>query len=410
MKAVSAVFLVLLACLSNAVSQENYQQWNSFKYLSINTTPSGVYIANNVMKFPLLIRLTSANADVFSSALGNGADVRFSKSNGIAPLSYQIERWDSAGKVAEIWVLMDTIYGNQSTQSIRMYWGKKGAADSSNGAVVFDTSNGFVGVWHLAENGNAAAQGYKDATLYHHHGTGIAMNNGSNVAGRIGMGSNFNGSDQYISVPNSDALNINRSITVSAWFFANEWTSGNHRILQKGNADNQYSLRLEGGQFEWQLSGTNGSPVLLISPPNAGGWHLVHATYDFINATTAIYVNGALLSSQNNYGTIGTGTITDILSIGGKPRTVASGDYFTGIMDEVRLQNKPRYPDWIRLEYETQNSPATVVTLGSTQTTTGIIQKTFLASHRLLGDKSATLSLIDIRGRVLKFFSTFRRL
>ena len=398
MKKPAACFFLLFASASTVFPQENYAQWSHFKYVSINTSPSGSYVANSVLKFPLLVRLASANADVFSGASSSGADIRFSKSNGVTPLHYQIERWDSAGKAAEIWVLMDTVFGNQNTQYIRMYWGKTGVADSSNGSSVFDSANGFVAVWHLADPGGTSAQGYKDATSYRHHGTGVSMTGASNVAGRIGRGSNFNGSDQYVSVPSSDALNINRSITISAWFLSNDWTGGNRRILEKGNADNQYCLRSEGGQFQWLLAGTT-SPILQITPPAAGDWHLLHATYDFLNTFMGIYLDGGLIASQSNFNTIGTGTMTDILSIGGKPGTVASGDYFNGIMDEVRIQNKTRDPDWIRLEYGTQNPGSTAVTLGPTQTPSSI--HPFSSRSRKATIKSAWFYLIDLKGRMV---------
>ena len=36
-----------------------------------------------------------------------------------------------------------------------MYWGNPGATPISNSAAVFDTANGFAGVWHLGENGDS---------------------------------------------------------------------------------------------------------------------------------------------------------------------------------------------------------------------------------------------------------------
>src|SRR6185295_8586255 len=142
------IFWAILASAAFSFSQENYQTWSRFKDVTINTTSTGANVSGPVANFPVLVRLTSANADVFSQAATGGADVRFTNSNGGTRLSHQKERWDSAGQAAEFWVLVPNIAGNANT-TIRMYWGKSGAADSSKGTAVFDTANGFQAVWHM---------------------------------------------------------------------------------------------------------------------------------------------------------------------------------------------------------------------------------------------------------------------
>ena len=64
------------------------------------------------------------------------------------PLAYQIEEWDAAKGTASIWVRIPTIKGN-SRQEIRLHWGKADAASESNGAAVFNESNGYLSVWHM---------------------------------------------------------------------------------------------------------------------------------------------------------------------------------------------------------------------------------------------------------------------
>ena len=83
----------------------------------------------------------------FAGAKSGGADLRFGRKGSV--LAYQIDHWDSAGQSAEIWVSVDSVKGNNSTQTIGMYWGKANAAAASNGSAVFDTAKGFLGVWHM---------------------------------------------------------------------------------------------------------------------------------------------------------------------------------------------------------------------------------------------------------------------
>src|SRR5690606_19319604 len=87
----------------------------------------------------------------------DGADLRFSKTNDTI-LRYQIERWDATARRAEIWVKVDTVKGDDSAQSIRMFWGNAAAASESNAAAVFDSAAGYLDVWHLGDAAGTAAR------------------------------------------------------------------------------------------------------------------------------------------------------------------------------------------------------------------------------------------------------------
>jgi hypothetical protein len=50
---------------------------------------------------------------MFSQAQFGGSDIRFTKADNTF-LPYEIERWDSAHSQAEIWVKVDTVFGNDS--------------------------------------------------------------------------------------------------------------------------------------------------------------------------------------------------------------------------------------------------------------------------------------------------------
>ncbi|MBD3322102.1 MAG: DUF2341 domain-containing protein [Chitinivibrionales bacterium] len=148
---------------------ESYTQWAYSRTITINTSPTGADISEDVHRFPLLVRLDASNFG-FSGARADGRDIRFAKPDG-TPLRYEIEQWDPVAQQAAVWVLMDTVYADNATQSITMHWGKADAQDFSNGAVVFDTANGFMGVWHLDGRGGrlipALAIGVKTVKISH---------------------------------------------------------------------------------------------------------------------------------------------------------------------------------------------------------------------------------------------------
>jgi hypothetical protein len=107
-----------------------YQMGKHSAKIVFNTTASGADIAGTVTNFPALIRLREDNFD-FAQAKADGGDLRFAKSNG-APLPYEIERWDLSVRQAEVWVKIDSVYGNDSTKFIIMFWGDSAAAGISN--------------------------------------------------------------------------------------------------------------------------------------------------------------------------------------------------------------------------------------------------------------------------------------
>src|SRR6185436_11537690 len=138
--------LALSAALAGAA---DFSAWSHAMTFSFNTTATGSATYVDIAHFPVLIRLDTAQKQVFQQAAIGGADIRFTKNDGATPVPFEIERWDAENRAAEIWVLVDTLIGDYSAQTIRMYWGKTGAASASDGSKVFDPANGFAAVWHF---------------------------------------------------------------------------------------------------------------------------------------------------------------------------------------------------------------------------------------------------------------------
>src|SRR5688572_32769636 len=81
---------------------------------------------------------------------------------------------------------------NNKEQSIVVLWGNANAPGISDSKAVFKRADGFVGVWHLGEDGNTEADGYKDSSGHEAHGTGVGMIPGSRVDAVIGKGTHLN--------------------------------------------------------------------------------------------------------------------------------------------------------------------------------------------------------------------------
>lgn len=334
--------------------------------LSLNTTLSGADIAGNVLGFPVLIRLSGNNFN-FKEARADGSDLRFTKSDNTL-LPFEIERWDSVAQQAEIWVKVDTVYGNDSSHFVVMYWGEPAASMAINHANVFDTVNGFKGVWHLAEEApGVGTKGlYKDAT---------GLNNGDDYisstdrTGIIGYGHAFNGIDDYIPVNSPVTAFIKGEISISLWVDIKD--SGGtilskldtNKIWSKGES----SLYFGNGTDTFGTPGSNGnrpsfveytnSYAIASQPVTPGNWHYLAFTWKYkgdSTGTSRYFIDGAEVSLSQDSVTVRVNESTNATVRIGQPNNNESFAYFKGLMDELEISSVARSADWIKLSYMNQ--------------------------------------------------------
>jgi hypothetical protein len=344
-----------------------FPQWAFNHRLTLNTTSSGAGISSNILNFPMLVRIDRNNFN-FNEAGVDGNDLRFTKPDGL-PLPYEIERWDPVSEVAEVWVRVDTVYGNASTQSIIMYWGNPNAAVGSNSATVFDTTNGFQGVWHLAEPVSAIAT---DATGNRYDGTGYYT---SPVPGIIGDAQHFNGTSSIIRMKGTASSRLsfpmNGRYAVSAWVY-HDTLADSVTYLVAGKGEHQYFIKnfdlgLSTGQHarQWEFTEyhDNDWQSATFVPANAKSWVYLVGVRDGSNEY--LYVNGTLAM----YKTFPQGQLpqdtSDDFAIGGFLRPVTRYNqgyaYFSGVIDEVTASGTPRSADWVKLSYMNQKEKDALV-------------------------------------------------
>lgn len=333
--------------------------WKYARMLGLNTSPTGANIAGNVTDFPVLVRLNDDNFD-FSQAQTSGADIRFTKSDNCF-FKHEIERWDPVAELAEVWVNVDTVLGNDGTQSIMMYWGNPDAVDSSNGTAVFDTANGFAGVWHLDEDEeivhDATANGY----------VGTRFGNQSRTDGTIGYGQTYADSGDYTDMGN--VLNPGTAnFTVSAWI--KRFTSGEtYTIIGKSNGGAPQSnygwlmtfsfgylrfFMISEGE-DWGDTGTFGCEAG-TELTDTSEWHFVAAVIDRSeNDNCRLFINGVDVTNDRVGDITGVGSVTNQvnLRIG-----IEADDGFPiqSHLDEVTVSYTARSVDWIKLCYMNQRS------------------------------------------------------
>ena len=339
--------------------------WHYSRRLYLNTTPSGADVSSTVTDFPILVRLDSGRF-FFAEAQANGEDIQFTKSDGVTELSHEIELWDTTAEQAVIWVKIDTICGNNSTQSIMMYWGNTTAVSVSNGTDVFDTLTGFQGVWHLGDK--LISSKCKEATGNSFDGDFIGTLP-ETVDGEIGPGQLFQDENDYVDM--GTVLNAGpNNITISAWI--KRKGTGLSFIAGKSNGDGPYPTygylftinpydRVQfcvanAGNNDDNWTTTPGAFTMLCDIPitDTTNWHYVVAVMNKTgNTGCKIYIDGIDRTGEirGDITTVGNLSNTQSYRIGAE----SDGDFsFKGIIDEVRVSFTPRSEDWLKLCYMNQ--------------------------------------------------------
>jgi hypothetical protein len=321
----------------------------------INTRTSGIYITQPVVQFPLLVRLSSSYFP-FDEVSKDGRDIRFKKPDG-TPLPYEVERWDSAGGIAEIWVNVDTILPKNETQNIKMFWGNPALLDSSSGKEVFGTASSYIGVWHMqdAESGTN-----KNSCQDNFAATPIGSSGINGGSGIVAYADSF-AQNKYLTV---GSLSIQKNITVSAWINPQSYVAGSKIICQELPSNmspyTYFSLETKGAypaqmHFKIGYSSSNYANAASIQTIPLQSWSYVTGTYD--GSTIRFYLNGTLTAST---------AISGNLPQTGTPFTIASSDIrpmesFTGLIDEVRVCNQAMNSDYVKLSYENQRLGSALV-------------------------------------------------
>lgn len=328
-------------------------EWKYATRLFLNTTSSGADVAGNVVNFPVLVRLTKGKFP-FNQAMINGRDIRFTRENG-QPLAYEIEQWDASAGQAAIWVKTDTVFGNDSSHFLTMYWGNPNVLDSSSSAAVFDISSGFAAVWHMGEPTGSTVQ---EATANGINGTATAT---TTVPGAVGMAQSFDGTSSLIrtSVTSSSKLNFSDSgvYSISVWVKTNVLDSLCHAVVFKSNA--QYGIQLL-PEHKWELTTYIDKTRWEVTraPATANIWHVLTAIrngkkqYMYVDSVCVdSSISGIIALPPENVAR----EYNQPFEIGHCPDAVKSVDrFFNGIIDEVRVSNVALNPEWIKLCYMNQ--------------------------------------------------------
>ena len=326
---------------ASAEGVEDYSTWSGMKTATVDLLSTSSSLNSDQHEVPILVRL---DASILPQWDLDGASIRFSSEHG-KHLPFEIEDWNPALRQARIWVRVDTLNHGSNKHYLNLHWGKTGVPSRSDAASVFDSTQGWTGVWHFA-----AGSPWKNAT-------GRIPTFGAGSSGTLpaigGIGLVFGStSGMVLSDP---SLATSAGVSIVAFLKIDSVSVDRAWLVRQGAEDST--------TFDWALSLHDSSGTLQASfatrlqpfapaPPKTTGpvprsaWTLVGGVFD-----TAARRSRLELPDDSNRWT----TPYDTLHLRNPAPQLVVGGGFSGTIDELRVMRIPVHPDFIRAQWLSWN-------------------------------------------------------
>jgi len=344
--------------------------------------------------FPILISgtysylATTTNGGNVQNA--NGYDVIFTSDVGCGTkLDHEVQSYTATTGAVNYWVRMPSLSHATDTTIYLCYGNSSITTDQSNKTGVWDSN--FKAVYHLEDQ--AASTTVSDSSANGTNGTNAANTSSKNVTGKLGRALTYNGTTDNTAT----GVSQTSSFTWECWFYLTAWTT------QSGSSD--YSTLMAGTYASggallmlWQDSGY----MVQFAPDNAGGitsgnssvapgaWHHAAYTRTGNSGTYSLYFDGVLK------GQVAGGALSPSTTVTLGRRADATAQALNGLLDETRISNVARSADWIKTEYNNQNSPSSFYSVSTaTSSQSGKVQwlvTDHLGTPRMVIDESGTLA------------------
>ncbi|MBD3425932.1 MAG: DUF2341 domain-containing protein [Candidatus Omnitrophica bacterium] len=340
---------------------------NGYSYRKLVVIDSSL-VAGNLADFAVLLSFidpelaTTANGGNVTSA--NGFDIILTDSNN-NQLDHEIESYDPVTGQVIFWTRAPSLSGSTDTTFFLYYGNSAVTTSQENVNGVWDSD--FQGVWHMDETSGTMA----DSTS---NGTDGTPRNGldQTAAGKIGGGSLFAGGNDYVALDNFFYTGTGYpAVTFSAWI---NTADGGNQIIGSYDRNEFWRLEVNGragtGEIGWDVMTEAGQQDFgSNSRVDDGTWHHVSGVYD--NGDVIIYIDGSVDNSTTRGSTLGRGkTRYGYLGVGSESSSFDANkgptNYFNGSMDEARLSNSARTPQWIETEFNNQDDPGSFHSVSAT--------------------------------------------
>ena len=323
----------LAGATASSVTRTNVQGPESGQYRVIISNPWGSVTSSNAV----LLVLPTITTQPIGRAVIVGSNVTFSVAATGSPLAYQ---WLFNGAAISMatnttLTLTNVQLADAGSYSVLVSIFTAGIVSSNAALSVFPPGPAPVPAglisWWRAETNALDAIGGNDGTL----------TNGGYATGEVGQAFNLNGTNQYVSIPDSSSLR-QTNLTVEGWFNFAERSTRTRTLFGKANGGTTDSFTVWcSSAYVYACANASGNSGLYLSYPwipPTNTWHHIALTFDGTTLTGALYVNGTNVA--NNTASGWPAFDTHALLLGADIKNGSVTNFFKGRIDEVSLYSR----------------------------------------------------------------------
>ena len=309
--------------------------------------------------FPVLIRLSAARNNFdYSKCQANGADLRFSDSDGNL-IPHEIDTWNTAGE-SLVWVKVPSLTSSAKISAHYGYTGE-GSLPAVTASDVWDSD--YVGVWHLGQSAapmNDSTSG--GANLTAQNAENLEFESAGVVGNAVQFGLNDSVSGRLRTTQSSCRLQGQSEFTIECWSYQDAYDVGTMErevvLLEEVNdspwciAYRLYEPKSSSnskGRSVLQFNGYTTYFAQNVNKPQRAVWNHQAWSYNGTNGG-AFYMNGQLDSTLSAKGDVPESNTTGTFYIGNQHNSDMA---YPGKIDEVRISKIVRSADWVSATYAT---------------------------------------------------------
>jgi len=284
----------------------------------------------------------------------NRKKIAVTTDDGTTQCYVEIERWDDASEKAWLHVKLPSISESADTD-LYLYYDSSQAdnttyvGDTTDAAAQSVWDSNYVGVWHMGQDPSGGSNAIKDSTSNARHGTSAgSMTSGDLVDGKFGKAIDFDGSNDYISVADSAALDFSGGFTIELVHDPVQ-TDADRRLVWRyddTSHDGYYvgQFTTGSGVFRFSIFVDNVEGAIESNAAPSGSFQHIAALRDDSNVMRMYVDSSAQTATATKAGTIDSNAA---LRIGNDPY----GHNGYGIIDSVRISKSARSASWLKTTY-----------------------------------------------------------
>jgi hypothetical protein len=336
--------------------------WQYRKQITINHT----YVAENLENFPVVI--STIDTDL-NKAQVDGSDILFMDGPGVSSrLYHEIETFDQSSGEFVAFVNLPALSSTQDTV-LYLYYGNPSSINQQYPEKVWNSH--FKAVWHLQESPSGIIH---DSTTNNNDATSFgSMGLSDIVDGKVGKSLEFDGIDDYLSIPDSASLKPT-DLTFLCWLNVESpygepgrgWVLGKRCVDSFGNQDAvSYGMSYDSNYLGTYAEKNDNTHTFAKYKASLNIWYYSAMTFNSATENIQYYQNGTLSDTMNHCQSLRYIDPREFIIAAGHINEGSSLNYWVHCkIDEIWLLDTPLSSGWISTAFHNQNDPANFLNFG----------------------------------------------